>query len=63
MKIQALSDGLIAIPIVFIALTFLSTYVQKEWELKIEKREIELRLKRLGRKKNFKNIEGKLDKR
>lgn len=35
--IQALPDGLIAVPIVFILLTFVSTFLQYLWENKIEK--------------------------
>lgn len=63
--LQALSDGLIAIPILFIAFTFLSTYLQHKWETRVERLEKEAREKRQGRKKRNFNSDGtgKLDKR
>ena len=59
---QTLSDGLIFIPIVFIGLTFVSTFAQHLIETNIENIEIERRMRRAGRRRNFHNIDGKLDK-
>eukprot|EP00347_Sterkiella_histriomuscorum_P005935 403354701 len=62
LKLTKMNEGLIAIPVVFIFLTFVSTAVQKHIENKILKKELERRLKRAGRRRNFHNEDGKLDK-
>ena len=46
-----LPSYLIAIPVAFIAMTFVSTFLQYLWEQRIEWREEQLRLKRAGRRK------------
>ncbi len=53
---------MILIPIAFILLTTVSTIGQYVWEQKIEREEADIRLKRAGRRRNFSNSDGKLDK-
>ena len=62
-KLKRMEDSLIVIPIIFIVLSFVSTGVQRHIENKIEARELERRLKRAGRRRNFHREDGKLDKR
>ena len=50
-------------PIAFILLTFVSTISQYLWEQKIERDEYEIRNNRAGKRRNFHNKDGKLDKR
>jgi hypothetical protein len=54
---------LIGIPIALILLTFASTIIQYLWEMKIERDEKEKREKKQGKRKDFLNKDGKLDKR
>lgn len=54
---------MIGIPIALILLTFASTIIQYLWEMKIERDEKEKREKKQGKRKDFLNKDGKLDKR
>lgn len=49
-------------PLMLVLLTFGSTFLQMKWEKRIEMKENELRMKRAGRKKNFENADGRLNK-
>ena len=59
---KRMSSLLILIPIAFILLVFLNAIVQNLIERSIEKAELEIRMRKAGRRRNFHNEEGKLDK-